>query len=769
MKVSDILKNITEIQNPSWVRLMSEDDIKTFKKYRWLVWNSIKLIKDEEVMLKLAEHLPQLQQIEENHNAWYSVLIDIIPKKKYSYIYPKKSKKKEYDYDFLKLLAKDLNESVSNCEDYYEVLEGLGMLEEEKFKLFSKYGIEYKKVEVDDGKTEQRNIEDLKPHPLNDKIYEKQFENISKLEKSIRKYGQLEPIVINSKNTIISGHRRFKVLQTIGYKMVDVRVRDFENEVEALINFNIQREKRGEDIQKEIQFLEREVYSKTQRGRKKKGVGGKVDKLSDYAKRFEISRTSASTLLRIEKDCPQLIKRIKIKGNTDGDITINKAYEICSQSKGNKTKINTDKELKTLKGVLPKIDRKDLLEVLKSTYPYSLMGSYSKLSNTTSFEFDESKFKRLDEKRNEMISNLDFLKTLDAKEILMYNKVNEVRNLSIPQKTKDDVFENLWRPTDIFNEEQTIEELKNLKPIITKTTSNDVFNSIRILTHSLHWKQNVGRNLKYIVSDEVSGKYLGLITIASDVVSIQSRDEKIGWNDDDKFKKKKINNSAIASTIVPTQPLGYNFLGTKLIASLTTSKQIRDDWENEYGDKLVGLTTTSLYGSKSAYNGIKWWRKLGTTSGKMLLPPNEEHYQFWHHWLKENYEEYYSLIRTENETIVSGPKQKILNRIFQLLGISPTDYYHENNRGVYYSPFYKNTYEFLRGEIGEDELEPNPNGVGEYEQIMEWWIVRAINRYKKLLTEDRIDVEPIWYDNINEDDVRDWLELRGKNPLIEEI
>ena len=39
---------------------------------------------------------------------------------------------------------------------------------------------------------------------------------------------------------------------------------------------------------------------------------------------------------------------------------------------------------------------------------------------------------------------------------------------------------------------------------------------------------------------------------------------------------------------------------------------------------------------------------------------------------------------------------------------------------------------------------------------------------RKLFEEDRIDVEPIWYDEINIDDVRDWLELRGINPLIEE-
>ncbi len=618
---------------------------------------------------------------------------------------------------------------------------------------------------------EQRNIEELEPHPTNNEIYQKQFENTDKLEKSIIQNGQLEPIVITSKNVIISGHRRFKVLKKLGFKIVNVRVRDFDNEIEALINFNVQREKRGEDIANEIHYLEREVYSKMERrGRKKKGDNvGKVDKLTDYANRYEISRTSASTLLLIERNCPELIKRLKLKGNMDGDLTLNKAHEMCFKSNQTKTQIKKDNELKKIKSILPRVDRKDLLELLKTTYPYSIMGSYSKLSKVTSFELDEEKFARLEQKRTELITNLDFLKTLDAREILMYNKVDEVNNLNISNTTKDTVFNNLWKPTDIFNVEQTIEEIQSIKPILKRTTSNDEFNTIRILTHSLHWKQNVGRNLKYIVFDETNGKYLGLITIASDVVSIQSRDGKIGWNNDDKFKKKKINNSAIASTIVPTQPLGYNFLGTKLIASLCTSKQIRDDWENEYGDKLVGITTTSLFGSKSAYNGIRWWKKMGTTEGKMLLSPSEKHYQFWHHWLKENYEGYERLIKTENDTIVSGPKQKIINKIFQLLDISPSSFYHENNRGVYYSPLYKNTYQFLRGEIGENDLEPQPNKVGDYYEIMEWWKVRAINRYKKLIEEDRIDNEPIWYDEINEEDVREWLVLRGINPLIEEL
>jgi hypothetical protein len=99
-------------------------------------------------------------------------------------------------------------------------------------------------------------------------------------------------------------------------------------------------------------------------------------------------------------------------------------------------------------------------------------------------------------KEPELISNLEFLKTLDSREILMYNKVDEVNNLNISNTTKEEVFNNLWKPTDIYNEEKTIEEIQSIKPILKETTSNDEFNTIRVLTHSLHWKQNVGEKLE---------------------------------------------------------------------------------------------------------------------------------------------------------------------------------------------------------------------------------------------------------------------------------
>ena len=93
MKVSDIIQNITEIQNNDWVRLMNEDELEQFKKYKWLVWNTIKRITDGDVIMKLAENQTALEKNFDNPIIWYSLLIGIIPKKKYTYIYPKKSKK----------------------------------------------------------------------------------------------------------------------------------------------------------------------------------------------------------------------------------------------------------------------------------------------------------------------------------------------------------------------------------------------------------------------------------------------------------------------------------------------------------------------------------------------------------------------------------------------------------------------------------------------------------------------------------------------------
>ena len=67
---------------------------------------------------------------------------------------------------------------------------------------------------------------DLKP---TDKEYQK-------IQKSIREFGYIDPIIVNSDMTIIGGHQRFKVLKGEGYTEVDCVVVDVSKEQEKTLN-----------------------------------------------------------------------------------------------------------------------------------------------------------------------------------------------------------------------------------------------------------------------------------------------------------------------------------------------------------------------------------------------------------------------------------------------------------------------------------------------------------------------------------------------------
>ena len=85
----------------------------------------------------------------------------------------------------------------------------------------------------------KKSIRQLKPHPLNSDIY--QLSGIEELAGSIDQVGLLEPLVINSKNQVISGHRRLQAIKQLGWKSVEVIVRKDipkDNEAFYLVQYN---------------------------------------------------------------------------------------------------------------------------------------------------------------------------------------------------------------------------------------------------------------------------------------------------------------------------------------------------------------------------------------------------------------------------------------------------------------------------------------------------------------------------------------------------
>ena len=50
------------------------------------------------------------------------------------------------------------------------------------------------------------------------------------LVNSIGEVGLLQPIVMTSDNTIVSGHRRFKAIQSLGWTEVEVEVKEVDDD-----------------------------------------------------------------------------------------------------------------------------------------------------------------------------------------------------------------------------------------------------------------------------------------------------------------------------------------------------------------------------------------------------------------------------------------------------------------------------------------------------------------------------------------------------------
>ncbi len=371
-----------------------------------------------------------------------------------------------------------------------------------------------------------------------------------------------------------------------------------------------------------------------------------------------------------------------------------------------------------------------------------------------SFEnfFGEAEFDYELEKQK-FIDNMDFLKSMSVQEQTLYKKWQEFNKDEklMSQITSLDVISNqLWKPTDINNLEQTIQEINDMEPIVEYTQDNAKWTLLRQGISSMEFVANPGRNIKFYVKDKVSNKYLGVICMGSDVTSLGSRDEYIGWTRDNKFKDGKLNHTAIGTSIIATQPLGYNFLGGKLVSALVTCSTIRDKWQEMYNETLVGATTTALYGIHSQYNGIPHWKTLGETKGKISIKPDDSAYDVWHQWLKDNKtEKYEKLVKLRpNGQPQTGIKQKIIQMIYQELGIKRAKYEHGFKRGAYYADIYENGRPFLRNEINEDELVMKEKYKLDYDRIINWWKPKAIRRYEKLHKENRLKPESLFYSDI---------------------
>ena len=381
-----------------------------------------------------------------------------------------------------------------------------------------------------------------------------------------------------------------------------------------------------------------------------------------------------------------------------------------------------------------------------------------------SFEhIDEASMKEV------LIKDLTYASQMDVREYTLYQKWCEVKErypvhevstlfgdevmMVDPEQKKlvDKVKSNFWMP-------QEPDDYEKLKPIMVLSNGEDAarWNAIRTFSSTMKNNSNIGRNLFYVLTDEVTGKYLGVICISSDFLDLTPRDNAIGWSRDIKTQQHMINHTAIGSTIVPLQPLGYNYMGGKLLALMCLSDTVQKDWKRQYGDTLVGVTTTSLYGKTktnglSQYDNLEHWNPMGFSSGSVAFEPSRATKKIVFDWIKENhtrkYFEWWDAKNPQGLPLKRDHKNRSLNFAYSKLGIPKELIRTEHQRGIYFSPLYNNTNEFLRKEITDESLVKSFD-TSEEALANIWKTKYAKGRIRQLQKKNNVSYETLFYDDL---------------------
>ena len=382
-----------------------------------------------------------------------------------------------------------------------------------------------------------------------------------------------------------------------------------------------------------------------------------------------------------------------------------------------------------------------------------------------------SSFKHIDKEEltKIVIEDLTYASQMDVREYTLYQKwcevkerypVEEVSTLFGPEiqmispeqkKLVDKVKANFWMPTQP-------DDYEKLKPVMKLHNGElaETWNAIRTFTSTMKNNSNIGRNLFYTVEDEVTGKYLGVICISSDFLDLTPRDKAIGWARDVKTQQGMINHTAIGSTIVPLQPLGWNYMGGKLLALLCLADTVQKDWKERYGDVLVGVTTTSLYGKTkvgglSQYDNLEHWNAMGFSSGSVAFEPSRSTKGMLFDWIKETeprkYFEWWAAKNQQGLPLKRDHKNRSLNFAYPKLGIPKELIRTEHQRGIYFAPLYDNTNEYLRKEITDEQLVKSFDTSEEALSNI-WKTKYAKGRIRQLQKKNTVSYETLFYDDL---------------------
>jgi hypothetical protein len=370
-----------------------------------------------------------------------------------------------------------------------------------------------------------------------------------------------------------------------------------------------------------------------------------------------------------------------------------------------------------------------------------------------------------DELRIRLKTELKQLNSITFNEFYLQHKYHEVQSFvgKVGIKTINEVKEMMYRPT-------SLDDFHNIEPELlyvhesVEIPHTNIFGetSIREIPHKenliQHWQiirtlvsssRNdllLGRAMRFLVRDKPTGKYLGIICIGGGLPTITVLNKEYQWQITDEFKRDgRITNTANGQVVVPTQPNGRLFQMGKLLSLLCLSKPMVEKYQELYGQKLVAIHTTALYGHKgiSQYDNLIHFKNLGLTTGSSAMKVSNETYKEICNWLRVRYPYqqfvHHDELNTYGELRMRDKKNRILITAFKKLGFKKEEYTSGHKRLVYNSFLYSNASDYLNRKIEEHELVPAyDNSVN---ILTEYWKYGVLGKlgYKTELMKTDID------------------------------
>lgn len=288
---------------------------------------------------------------------------------------------------------------------------------------------------------------------------------------------------------------------------------------------------------------------------------------------------------------------------------------------------------------------------------------------------------------------------------------------------------------DLIYNATGVDCLKNFSvelEICTNGNQRDLWNFYRHSISSLRKSHHVGRNNRILVKESITKKYIGILSISSDILCLGDRDKYIGWSKEvmQDLPKRRINNIFNITCCVPVGNFGFNFNGGKLLASLAFSKEIVDHLEKKYNNRVAGILTTSLYGKSIMYDRLPTLKFIGYTKGYGSTQVPDELYKKNVEFLKD-YDGYINA-----PTLVRSCTRFFkMIRVLRMLGLDDNYLKHDDYRGIYFGYTGSKAKQFLCGETDAFEYDK----IKPCKEIVNWWVDRwAKQRFIHLQSENNI-------------------------------